>query len=199
MVDLGTHLLSDAYYWRAFNRYELKALDEAWDDVTVALTLQVNTNVHTLAGLIAYARKQLDTALTHFDRAWTLDTSNCNAAFYKGIVHGDVSAWRDAAPTFSAAMSCYTSAAATSRAALGTLQASDQSDAFKASKGAEHQKTIQESERQAAVSAYNAAQALARTGQTTSALNHLDIAIAHDAMREKAETLRKLLSPPRER
>jgi tetratricopeptide (TPR) repeat protein len=199
MIDLGTHLLSDAYYWRALNRHEVKAVDEAWADVTVALTLQVNTNVHTLAGLIAYARKQLDTALTHFDRAWTLDSSNCNAAFYKGIVHGDVSAWRDAAPTFSAAMSCYTSAAATLRAALATLQASDQSEPFKASKGAEHQKTIDESERQAAVSAYNAAQAFARTGQTTSALNHLDIAIAHDAMREKAETLRRLLSPPRER
>lgn len=193
IIDLGTYLLSDAYYWRALNRYELKAIEKAWADITVALTLQVNTNVHTLAGLVAYARKQLDTALTHFDRAWTLDGTNCNAAFYKGIVQGDENAWRDAAPTFSAAMSCYTSAAVTSRSALAALQASDQSEPFKASKGAEHQKTIDESERQAAVSAYNAGQAFARTGQTGPALTHLDVALAHDAMREKADALKRLL------
>lgn len=195
MIDLGTYLLSDAYYWRALNRYQLKAIEEAWADVTVALKLQINTNVHTLAGLIAYARKQLDTALMHFDRAWTLDRSNCNAAFYKGIVQGDLNTWRDAAPTFSTAMSCFTSAAATVRAALQELQASDQSEAYKASKGAEYQKHLDEHERQAATSAYNAAQAYGRTGQTSSALNHVDVAIAHPSMREKAEALKKLLQP----
>ncbi len=194
LIDLGTHLLSDAYYWRALNRYQIKAIEEAWADVTVALTLQVNTNVHTLAGLIAYARKQLDTALLHFDRAWTLDNSNCNAVFYKGIVQGDVNTWRDAAPTFSIAMRCFISTAATVRAALVALQASDQSEAFKASKGAEHQKTIDENDRQAATSAYNAAQAYARTGQTAPALTHLDVAASHASMQEKAEALKKLLS-----
>jgi len=196
MIDLGTYLLSEAYYWRALNRHQLKNIEEAWADATVALTLQVNTNVHTLAGLIAYARKQLDTALAHFDRAWTLDGSNCNAAFYKGIVQGDLRTWREAAPTFSSAMSCFTSAAGTSRSALATLQASSHSDAFKASKGAEHEKALAENERQAASSAYNAAQAFARVGLTNPALTHIDVALAHPSMREKAEALKKLLSPP---
>lgn len=196
VIELGTYDLADAYYWRAQNRYQLTDIENAWADVTMALTLSVNTNVHTLAGMIAYARKDLDTALAHSDRAWTLERANCNAAFYKGIVQGDLKAWRDAAATFSSAATCFTSAAASIRHSLEQLEASNVSPAFKASKGAEHRKNLETSERQAAVSAYNAAQAFVRNGQTGPALNHLDIALTHAATREKAEALKKRLSPP---
>jgi tetratricopeptide (TPR) repeat protein len=193
IIELGTYQLSDAYYWRALNRYQLQAIEEAWADVTIALTLQMNTSVHTLAGLIAYARQELDTALMHFDRAWTLDSANCNAVFYRGLVQGDLNAWRDGASSFSSAMSCFVADAATTRDVLAKLMASDQSEAYKASKGAEHQKAIDKAERQAGLSAYNAAQGFARAGQLGPALTHLDVALTHDEMREKAEALKKLL------
>lgn len=196
MIDLGSYLMSEAYYWRALNRYQLQFIEDAWADVTVALTLQVNTNVHMLAGLIAYAReeKDLDVALMHFNRAWTLDSRNCNAAFHRGLVQGDLNAWRDGASSFSSAMSCFTSAAAAARQLLEDLVTSDQSEAYKASEGAKHRKTMEEGERLAGLSAYNAAQGFARAGEIGSALAHLDVAVTHDEIREKAEALKKLLS-----
>lgn len=193
MIDLGTHLIGDAYYWRAWNRYQLKALDEAWADATSALTQQANTTVHTLTGLIAYARKELPTALSHFERAWTLDNSNCDAGWYKGIVQAELNAWRDAAPTFSTAMSCFVAAASTARAELASVQASSQTESQKAKRQAELQKSAEENERKAATAAYNAAQGFGRTGQTGPALTHLEVAAGHEAMREKAEALKKLL------
>jgi tetratricopeptide (TPR) repeat protein len=199
VIDLGTYELSDAYYWRAQNHYQIKDIENAWADIKMALTLSVSTNVHTLAGQIAYARKDLDTALTHFDRAWALDTANCNAAFYKGIVQSDLKAWRDAAPTFSSATSCFASAAASIRHSLEQLEVANESAAFKAGKAAEYRKNLETNERQAAVSAYNAAQAFVRNGQTGPALNYLDIALTHAATRDKAEALKKVLAPPRSR
>jgi tetratricopeptide (TPR) repeat protein len=79
MIELGTWHIGDAYYWRAWNRYHLYALESAWADVERATGLLVNTSVYTLAGFIAYARKELDTAIDRFDRAFAIDKSNCEA------------------------------------------------------------------------------------------------------------------------
>lgn len=193
MIELGTHLLGDAHYWRAQNRYQIKAYDDAWADATVALTQLHNTQVYTLAGLIAYARKEPTVALKHFDTAWTLDRTNCSAGFFKGIVHGDLKEWRDAAPTFSSAMSCFVAAASAARSELAGLETSDHDAAYKARKSDELRKKADEDDRQAATSAYNAAQAFIRLGQTTLALNYVDVALGNDAMREKAEALKRQL------
>lgn len=193
MIDLGTHLLGDAYYWRAQNRHQLKAYDEAWADVTMALTQLHNTQVHTLAGLIAYARKEPTVALTHFDTAWSLDRTNCSAGFFKGIVHGDLKGWNDAAPTFSSAMSCFVAAASAARSELAALDTSDHAAAYKARKGEQLRKKADEDDRQAATSAYNAAQAFIRLGNPGLALNFVDVALGNEAMREKAEALKKQL------
>lgn len=194
MIDLGTHLMGDAYYWRAWNRYLLKSLDEAWADINLALTQQANTTVHTLAGLIAYARKELLTALEHFDRAWTLDNGNCDAGWYKGIVQAEQNAWRESAPTFSSAMTCFIATAAGARSEITRVRTATQSDAYKARREAELQKSAEENERKAATAAYNAAQAFGRTNQVPQALTHLDTAETHAAMKEKADALRRLLT-----
>src|SRR5262249_44940902 len=69
MIDLGTWLIGDAYYWRAWNKYSLKDFDPAWDDVEQAIKLQSKSAVYMLAGLIAYERKDLPTAILRFDRS----------------------------------------------------------------------------------------------------------------------------------
>lgn len=198
LVDLGMYLMADAYYWRAWNHYQLKALDLAWADVALALPLQTGTNLHTLAGLIAYARTDLQTSLGHFERARTLDADNCDAWSYTGIVQGDLNAWHAAAPAFVSATGCFAAAAAASRADFARLQASTQSAAYKQRQGAELQKATLDHERKAATAAYNAAQGLARTGQTSAALAQLAIAAAHESTREQAEALKKQLTRQRE-
>ena len=70
LLELGTWHIADANYWRAWNRYHLKEYDAAWVDVENAIKGLSNSRVYMLAGLIAYARKDLPTAVERFDRAY---------------------------------------------------------------------------------------------------------------------------------
>ena len=79
VIDLGTWHIGDAYYWRAWNRYHLKEYETAWADVESAIKGVSNSRVYMLAGLIAYERKELPTAVQRFDRAYEIDSSACDA------------------------------------------------------------------------------------------------------------------------
>lgn len=195
LIDLGTWYLGDAYYLRAWNEYQLKDLDAAWRDIERATQLRSSTDVFTLAGLVAYARKDLDTARERFSRAWTLDRTNCSAEQYLGIVKAEQRAWAEAAPVFSTAMGCFTAAAAKARTELAQVEAADTAPDFKARQAAEHQKIIEDSDLQAARCAYNAAQGFARVGRRDEARQHLGTALEHPELKPQAETLRRLIDP----
>lgn len=124
IIDTGTGTwnVGDAYYWRAWNRYQTRQLDDAWADVRQAMSLLSNTAVYALAGSIAYARKDLDTAVAHFNRAFEIDPSNCLAVWSAGLVHIDRAEWPAAAGTFSKATACFATAAATARKELASIE-----------------------------------------------------------------------------
>lgn len=193
LIDLGTWHLADAYYLRAWNEYQLKRLDEAWTDIERASSLRSSTDVFMLAGLVAYARQDLDTARARFERAYLLDRSNCSAEQYLGIVLAEQQTWQAAAPVFSTAMSCFADASATARTELAQIEAADTPDDFKAREAATRRELIAESDLQGARCSYNAAQAYARVGLRDEARRHLAPALAHDELREQAEKLRVLL------
>jgi tetratricopeptide (TPR) repeat protein len=195
LIDLGTWHIGDAYYWRAWNYYSLKNYEPAWQDVEKALTLLSNSSVYMLAGLIEYARVNLPMALQRFDHSFALDRTNCDAMWMSALVNVDQQAWAPASPKFSAAMSCFVAAASRAKFELEQLDAAilrgkkeptprqlKQRDTF--------QKQIITAEERAAQAAFNAAQGYARAGQKTVALNHIDIAIAHPKLKEKAEALK---------
>jgi tetratricopeptide (TPR) repeat protein len=193
MIDLGTWLLPDAYYWRAWNRYQLKALDEAWDDIERAVKMSANTNVFTLAGVIAFDRKELDTAKDRFQRARDMDQTNCLAHSYLALVHATQNAWAEATPIFSTAMTCFVGAAAQARRQLAALEASSDDPVYVGRLAADRRKTIEESDRKAAQAAYNAAQGFARAGQRGEALAHLQLVLEYPELKDAAETLKKLI------
>jgi tetratricopeptide (TPR) repeat protein len=197
MIELGTWHVGDAYYWRAWNEHHLRQLDAAWADVEQALTLQSNTSVYTLAGFIAHSRKDLPTAVDRFDRAFTLDSTNCIAAFSCGMVHVERQAWLQASTTFSRSMSCYAADAARARAELVRIQTSTQAPDRKARLAAAEEKRIASSEQLGAQSAFNAAQCYLRLGQKQPALSHVDAAAAHPAMRDKAVSLKSIIEKMR--
>ena len=89
VIDLGTWHMGDAYYWRAWNRYHLKEYETAWADVENATKGLANARVYMLAGLIAYERKELPTAIQRFDRAYEMDSSACDALWMSGLVSID--------------------------------------------------------------------------------------------------------------
>jgi tetratricopeptide (TPR) repeat protein len=122
LIDAGTWHVGDAYYWRAWNLYQTRRFDEAWADVRQSMSLLSNTAVYALAGSIAYARKELDTAVAHFNRAFEIDPSNCLAVWSAGLVHLDRAAWPTAAVTFSKSATCFATAAATARTELVNIE-----------------------------------------------------------------------------
>ncbi|MGE3490443.1 MAG: hypothetical protein AB7N29_10590 [Vicinamibacterales bacterium] len=197
MIELGRWYLGDAYYWRAWNHYNLKALEPAWSDVEIAIKMVSTTNVYMLAGLIAYDRKDLPTAILRFDRSFELDVTNCDAVWMAGLVHVDQEAWPLASPKFARAMSCFSNAASQARTDLAALDAEvKRAGGTLQPPGREQRqrtKLTREMEvaaERSAQSAFNAAQGFARMGQKPLALAHVQMAIAHPRMKEKAEALK---------
>lgn len=193
LIELGTFLQGDAHYWRAWNRYQLKALGDADADAERALQLMSNTNVYTLAGIIRFDLGRLDDALSRLTRARDLDGRNCQAVWYTGLVHATREDWLAGGPMFAEAASCFTRAAAEARAMIDDVERSADPADTKAARTAEARTTLAESELGAARSAYNAAECLRRTGDIAAALAHLTTAAAHPDMRERAERLKGAL------
>jgi tetratricopeptide (TPR) repeat protein len=152
--------------------------------------LLVNTAVYSLAGSIAYARKELDTAIRHFDRAFEIDVTNCLAVWSSGLVQADKKDWAPASDRFSKATTCFAAAAKSARADLARLESSSLSPVVKARRTAAAQKRIDSAEELGGQSAFNAAQSFAQIGQKAQALTYVALAESQPSMREKALALR---------
>ena len=195
LLELGTWHIGDAYYWRAWNRYNVKEYDAAWEDAENAIKGVSNGRVFMLAGLIAYSRKTLPIAVERFDMAFTIDPSACDATWMSGLVSIDMNDLAVAAPKFTRGMTCFTSSARALRqdlertetaiAARGTpATAREQRNMDRLKRDAEN------ADEKSAQSAFNGAQCYARTGNKLMALSHVDAAMAHPRMKDKAEQLK---------
>jgi tetratricopeptide (TPR) repeat protein len=193
MVTLGMYHMGEAYYWRAWNRYQVHELPSAWADVEEARKLMVNTAVYTLAGFIAYAQRELDTAIDRLDRAYRMDNTNCEAVWTEGMVHVDKQDWEHSSARFTTSVGCFAADAQAAREAIVKLQNSSWSDAVKARRIATAQKRAESSEHRRAQSAYNAASSYLRLGRKVEALGYADIAAEHQLLKEKAIALRSTI------
>lgn len=195
LLDLGTWNISDANYWRAWNQYQIQQYDDAWADVENAIKGLSNSRVYMLAGLIAYARKDLPIAVNRFDRAFDVDRSACDATWMSGLVSIDQNELAVAAPKFTRGMTCFTGAAKALRAEAQKIE--DAGTRRGTALSAREQRLVERNRRDAenadeksAMSAFNAAQCYARTGDKLLALKHVDAAIEHPRMKEKALALK---------
>jgi tetratricopeptide (TPR) repeat protein len=198
LLELGTWHIPDANYWRAWNRFQIKEYDTAWADVENAVKGLSNARVYMLAGLIAYARQDLAIAVNRFDTAFKVDPSACDAVWMSGLVSIDQNELAVAGPKFTRSMTCFVSSAAALREERTRLAATIQKRGTPAN--ARDQRNLDRLQRDAdtaelksAQSAFNGAQCYARTGGKGLALNLIDVAIAHPAMKEKAEALKALI------
>jgi tetratricopeptide (TPR) repeat protein len=190
MIDLGTWHIGDAYYWRAWNRYQLSELEPAWSDIERATKLNVNSGVYMLAGVIAYARKDLDIAIARLQRSYELDNENCEAVWTESLVHVEQQAWPLAAPRFALAVTCFTRTAAQARREIENFEKAAVAEALKKQRIAATQKRVETAEHRLAQSAFNAASSYLRLGEKYVALGHVDTAAGHPLLKEKAAALR---------
>jgi tetratricopeptide (TPR) repeat protein len=198
LLDLGTWHIPDANYWRAWNRYQLKEYEAAWLDVENATRGVSNSRVYMLAGLIAYARKALQTAVDRFDTAFAADPNACDAVWMSGLVSIDQNELAVAGPKFARSMTCFASIAKLLRQDRANLEMAIQKRGTPAN--ARDQRNLDRLQRDAvtaelksAQAAFNGAQCYARTGGKGLALNLVDVAIAHPSMSEKAIALKALI------
>jgi tetratricopeptide (TPR) repeat protein len=198
LIELGNWHIPDAYYWRAWNRYQIKEYETAWVDVENATKGLSNAGVYMLAGMIAYARKELPTAVNRFDTAFKVNPSACDAVWMSGLVSIDQNELAVAGPKFTRGMTCFTSTAKALRQDRANLEANLKKRGSEPT--ARDQRNLDRLQRDAdtaelksAQSAFNGAQCYARTGGAAGkglALNLVDVAIAHPEMREKAIALK---------
>jgi len=190
MIELGTWHIGDAYYWRAWNRYQLTELDPAWSDIERARQLNITSAVYMLAGVIAYARKELDTAVERLQRAYELDKENCEAVWTESLVYVEKQVWTLAAPRFALGVSCFTAAAAQARREIARMEQATVAEALKQQRIAATQKRVDTAEHRMAQSAFNAASSYLRLGEKAVALSHVDLAAEHPLLKEKAAALK---------
>jgi tetratricopeptide (TPR) repeat protein len=193
MIELGMYHMGDAYYWRAWNRYQVHDLPLAWSDVEAANTLMVNTAVYTLAGFIAYAQRELDTAIDRLARAYRIDSSNCEAVWTEGMVRVDTEEWASAASRFTTSMACFAADAKLARDELQTAANATWVEAVKARRIATARKRAESSDHRHAQSAFNAASSYLRLGRKADALAYVGIAASHQLLKDKAGALRQTI------
>jgi tetratricopeptide (TPR) repeat protein len=195
LLELGNWHIPDANYWRAWNRFQLKEYDTAWTDVENAIKGLSNGGVYMLAGLIAYARKELPVAVDRFDTAFKIDARQCDAVWMSGLVSIDQNELAVAGPKFTRSMTCFASAAKGLRQSRADLDANLQKRGTPPTPRDQRnldrlQRDADTAELKSAQSAFNGAQCYARTGGKGLALNLIDVAIAHPEMREKATAMK---------
>lgn len=192
LVDLGTEHVSDAWYWRAWNRYQLQQLPDAWRDVTNATSSGGNASAYLLAGVIAYARQWPFTAIDRLHTAYAMDSTQCEAVWIEALVHVDREDWRIAAGRFAIAVDCFGDAADLAKRQLDVAPGSSHTDSNGASRP-ERVATEQlaSAEWRLAQSAYNAANNYARAGDQNIALRYLAIAASHPLMEKRSAELKR--------
>jgi tetratricopeptide (TPR) repeat protein len=191
VVDLGRWSVGDALYWRAWNRHAIGELDAAWADVEQARTTLYNTNVYGLAGRIAFDRKALDVARPLLEKAVELSNANCPAAWFLGLLHSTEERWLAGGAAFEAAEACYRADIIRAQAEQRQADADAADDAAaRAERQARTEQSIRTAERQAALSAYNAAFNLVRGGEPARSRPLLDRAVLHPEVSDRARELR---------
>jgi tetratricopeptide (TPR) repeat protein len=189
VVELGRWSVGDAYYWRAWNRHALGELEAAWADTEAARTTIYSTDVFALSGRIAFDQQAFDTARPLLEKAVELSDANCGATWYLGLVHSTQERWLAGGEVFARAEACYLGDIARARAEL-ELSATEVEDAVRAERQARADAAIRVAERQAALSAYNAAFNFVRGGEPARSRTLLDRAITHPDVSDRARELR---------
>jgi tetratricopeptide (TPR) repeat protein len=175
-----------AAIWQAY----VHGQGTARDDVERAKTLAgLRSDVFLLAGIIYFDRQELEKASGDLARAWRLNDTACDAAWYLGLVRSEQKQWEVAAAMFPSAAACYRSTADIYRAQLAEAGkvVSDEHD--RAALDADYARLIDQQLVSEARSYYNAAYACAQRGDRDRALEFAERAEQHPFMKAKAEEL----------
>jgi tetratricopeptide (TPR) repeat protein len=198
LIDARASNRADAYYWRAWNRRYLKQIELARADIDQARALRYNARVLTLAGQIEYDQQQFDTARRDLETARDLDSRECDAPWYLGLVEVAVESWPPGAKAFVAAAQCYDGLVKETQRFRDEMAArKDVSEAFRSSQLAGFDAAIADDSTRRSASELNAAINYGRAGDLPNATVYMKRAWVDPQRRVAVEDLRQVLGVPR--
>ncbi len=194
MIALRTDNIDQAYYWRSWNRYQRQELDLARADIESAKLTHVSSPIYTLAGMIEHDQTDLLPAESDLNSALMMDSQNCTAMWYLGLVALKKEQWLISGGQFHRAMTCYETAAQQDEQGLQQMQARTNLEPdFKAAQIAGFEAALAEDRSQQYAAAFNAANQYAHGGDVAKAKSLLEIAARDPALSKQVAELRKIL------
>jgi tetratricopeptide (TPR) repeat protein len=142
LIDAGRWHLGQAFYWRAWNYFNIGNNQSARADADRARTLMVNPAVFLLSGLIEWRFLRRETAETEFQEALKMDFGQCEAAFYLGGVRAELRRLAEAVAAMNQARQCYDLALSVRRRLFEDALAKAATPAAKARESARHVRGI---------------------------------------------------------
>jgi tetratricopeptide (TPR) repeat protein len=150
LVDDGAWFLGQAFYWRAWNQFQLQQYLPARQDADRARTLMVNAGVYLLSGMIDWRLRRLPSAEREFEEALRMDFGQCEAAAFLGGVRNEQGQAPAALAAFTQALQCNDLNITLRRTAIARIESADATPAYKAREIARHQRAIDQAERRRA-------------------------------------------------
>jgi tetratricopeptide (TPR) repeat protein len=142
LIEGGQWHLGQAFYWRAWNYFNLGNNASARADADRTRTLMVNAPVFVLSGMIEWRFRHLEPAETEFQEALKMDFGQCEAAFYLGGVRSEQRRLPEAIAAMNQARQCYDLALAVRRKAFDAMLAGPGSPESKSRESARHERAI---------------------------------------------------------
>src|SRR5688572_18452495 len=147
LIDGGSWFLGQAFYWRAWNWFQLGDYTVARQDADRARTLMVNPGVYLLSGMIDWRLRRLPSAEREFQEALRMDFGQCEAAAFLGGVRNEQGQAPEALAAFKQAVQCNDLNITLRREALARVEGADAPAAYKAREVARHQRAIDQAQR----------------------------------------------------
>jgi tetratricopeptide (TPR) repeat protein len=142
LIDAGRWHLGQAFYWRAWNYFNIGNNEAARADADRTRTLMVNPGVFLLSGMIEWRFVRRGTAETEFQEALKMDFGQCEAAFYLGGVRAELTKVAEALAAMNQARQCYDLALAVRQKLLDESVAKAVTPEAKARESARHERAI---------------------------------------------------------
>jgi tetratricopeptide (TPR) repeat protein len=142
LIELRNWFIGPAYFWKAWNEYQLNRIQEARADADRAKPLMVNPALSVLSGMIEWKERRLESAEAEFQHAIELDFGQCDAAFYLGSVRWERRVWAESLAAFQHAVQCFELSVKLRREAIAKLTPTPELAALNARQIAAHEEAI---------------------------------------------------------
>lgn len=193
LIASGGWFQGDAYYWRAWNEYQLGSTEPALNDVRAAKDFEKSVRVFALAGLLRMKQEHWEDARQEFRSARALNRDACDVALYLGYTESSLAAWKESAGTFESAAGCFSAAESSMRAQLAAL-ANQPVDSWTTKQAARLRRDLAAAIEQEQSSVYNAAVSFVNARLPERARPYAERAEGIPAYAERARVLLGLIN-----